>query len=354
MSTINSMSFSNIITNKHLPGLDGIRAISVIAVIVSHAGAIPLGGLGVNTFFVLSGFLISWLLLCEWEKSSDISLRNFYSRRTLRIFPAYYFFIIVTVTADLVLGSKEITPAILPSLTYTMNYFNVFYDHPSLSVAHTWSLAIEEQFYLLWPALILIILRINKKLLVPVLLAIILFSMTWRSIAYLYFQFGTSYVYNAFETRIDSLATGCLLAVLLQKQSMRDLVDRVAALPLISVIGFILIVWLHLNGTPSYRYTIGYTISALLAAFLLTQFMALSTNRIWRFLEYPPMRYIGIVSYPIYLWHARCLELTAKIGISEIWLKVFVGTLISVAVASCSYYIIEKPFLRLKKRFASP
>jgi len=351
--TKNNISFNEVIARKHLPGLDGIRAMSVLAVIASHAHAIPIGSLAVNTFFVLSGFIITWLLLTEWNKSSDISLRHFYLRRTLRIFPAYYVFIIITISADLILGSDEIKPAILPSLTYTMNYFNAFYGHPSLSVAHTWSLAIEEQFYLIWPALILLILKANNKWLVPTLVTIIFCCMAWRSLAYTYFQLGAPYVYNAFETRADSLAMGCLLAVLLQKQSVRKLVDKGTAMPIVSVLAFVLILWLHTQGTLIYRYTIGYTISSLLAAFLLTQLMALSVRGIWQFLENPVIRYIGIISYPIYLWHVRCLELTEKIGISEPWLKTLIGTLISIAVASGSYYLIEKPFLRLKRHFAS-
>lgn len=353
MTTKNTISFNEVVANKHLPGLDGIRAMSVLAVIASHANVVAIGGLGVNTFFVLSGFLITWLLLAEWNKASDISLRNFYLRRTLRIFPAYYVFIIITISADLALGNDEIMPAILPSLTYTMNYFNVFYDHPPLSVAHTWSLAVEEQFYLIWPALMLFILKTNNKWLIPILVTIIFCCMAWRSLAYAYFQFGTSYVYNAFETRADSLAMGCLLAVLLQKQSTRKLVDKGTAMPIISVLAFILILWLHTNGTSFYRYTIGYTISSLLAAFLLTQLMALSTRGIWQLLEYPAIRYIGIISYPIYLWHARRLELVEKIGISEPWLKTLIGTLICVAVASGSYYLIEKPFLRLKQHLST-
>jgi peptidoglycan/LPS O-acetylase OafA/YrhL len=183
---------------------------------------------------------------------------------------------------------------------------------------------------------------------------IILCCMAWRSFAYAYFQLGNSYAYNAFETRADSLAVGCLLAVLLQKHFIRELVDKGAAIPLLSVVlVFVMIIWLHINGSPLYSYTVGFTISSLLVAFLLTQLIALSTHGIWRFLEYPPIRYIGIISYPIYLWHGRCLELAAKIGISDSWLKALIGILISVVVASASYYFIEKPFLKLKRRFAS-
>ncbi len=199
----------------------------------------------------MSGFLITWLLLNEWNKYNTISIRRFYTRRMLRIFPAYYFFIFVTVTADLLLGNDEIKPAILPALTYTTNYFNIIYDHPGLSVAHAWSLAIEEQFYPLWPAILLIILKNNNRLLIPLLVTIIVSSMAWRSIAYTSLQFGTSYIYDAFETRVDSLASGCLLAAMLQRKRVRDLVDISTTLPLLSVLAFILMLLLHLGAHRS-------------------------------------------------------------------------------------------------------
>ena len=125
--------------------------------------------------------------------------------------------------------------------------------------------------------------------------------MAWRSIAYTSLQFGTSYIYDAFETRVDSLASGCLLAAMLQRKRVRDLVDISTTLPLLSVLAFILMLLLHLGGTPFYRYTIGYTVSSLLAAFLITQLMTLSIRGPWRILEYAPVRYLGIISYPIYL-----------------------------------------------------
>ena len=338
---------------RHLPGLDGLRALCVLSVIASHSGLAPLGGLGVNTFFVLSGFLITWLLLEEWNKSSDISLKNFYVRRVLRIFPAYYVFIIITISADLILDNPQIKPAIIPALTYTVNYFNVIYDHPGLSVAHAWSLAIEEQFYLIWPALLIYILRKDVKLVAPILLLIILASMTWRSTAWSIFEFGSSYVYNAFETRVDSLASGCLLAVLFNIPSAKKLLFRHLTSPVLSILAFSLVIGLHLFGSDDYRYMPGYTVSSLLAAIILVQIMSQSTNGIWQVLENPVLKYMGVISYPMYLWHGRCIELTGKIGITAEWPEFIVSTIITIAVASGSYYIIEKPFLRMKSRFYS-
>ncbi len=129
-------------------------------VIFYHAGIDFPGAnarLGVSAFFVMSGFLITWLLLNEYDRTSSISLKHFYSRRILRIFPAYYVFIAASIVADLTLGDERIKPMILPSLSYYTNYFNAIYGQGSSSVSHMWSLAIEEQFYLIWPLLLYIL-----------------------------------------------------------------------------------------------------------------------------------------------------------------------------------------------------
>lgn len=348
------MKLDQILTSQRLPGLDGVRAISVLAVIASHSGLLPIGGLGVNTFFVLSGFLITWLLLNEWDSCSSISLKGFYLRRVFRIFPAYYFFLAITISADLLLGNSEIKPAIIPSLTYTINYYNVIHGHPSLSVAHMWSLAIEEQFYLLWPALLIFILHRGRSLLIPVLVTIILVSLFWRSIAYIYFDLGSSYVYNAFETRVDSLSIGCLMSVLIRKPIIQSFFDRVSFFSFISLFIFLLAVTLHLLGGPEYRYTLGYTVSSVLAALYLVLLLpqSLSRTSFWRFLEKKWVVYLGVISYPMYLWHSRCLELVEKFGISDVWEKTISGSLVCIIVASCSYYFIEKPFLKMKKKYS--
>ena len=339
-----------ILCGSRLPALDGIRAISVIAVIFSHAGLAPVGGLGVITFFVLSGFLITWLLLKEWNKTGTISFSKFYYRRSLRIFPAYYFFILITVSADLLLGNHEIKPAIIPALTYTTNYFNVFYDHPPLSTAHAWSLAIEEQFYLLWPLLFLACLRVSSSKLWIFVFCLISAVIIWRSTAYTVIGMNVAYVYNSFETRFDSLAIGCLLAVVTQYHHCRLFFAKLSDYVFPSFILLAALIYLHMYGGSLYRYTIGLSISALFVALLLPQLMLQSSKIYWRWLELPAIRHVGIISYAMYLWHGRCIELVHKLGAESAISKTIWGTVVCIIVSSASYFIIEAYFLRLKEK----
>lgn len=153
-------SLGEALSRRTIPGLDGLRAMSVLVVVAYHFGfeAVP-GDLGVSAFFVLSGFLITWLLLQEYRRTEGISLRRFYLRRTMRIFPAYYLFGMFSIAVDTVRGHSWSSGLIASSVLYVMNYYNAIQGHPSTPVAHAWSLAIEEQFYLLWPILFLTFIR---------------------------------------------------------------------------------------------------------------------------------------------------------------------------------------------------
>ncbi|HMB27009.1 MAG TPA: acyltransferase, partial [Blastocatellia bacterium] len=135
---------------SHIPALDGIRAIAVFLVIFYHFGfAWAPGGLGVTMFFVLSGFLITWLLLKENGKYGDVSLKGFYLRRVLRIFPAFYVYWTALVFLLLLKGKDVLWPHAISSFFYVSDYYNAILGDPNNGFSHTWSLAIEEQFYLL-------------------------------------------------------------------------------------------------------------------------------------------------------------------------------------------------------------
>src|SRR5262245_22242535 len=140
------------LSRSHIPALDGFRAIAVLLVIFYHFGfeKVP-GGSGVTMFFVLSGFLITWLLLKEHEKNGKISLKGFYRRRILRIFPAFYAYWLGLVFLLLITGKSILWPHAIASFVYLTNYYNAILGDPNTGFSHTWSLAIEEQFYLLWP-----------------------------------------------------------------------------------------------------------------------------------------------------------------------------------------------------------
>ena len=225
---------------KHLPALDGLRAVAVFVVISYHAGlmkGIP-GDLGVTLFFVLSGFLITWLLLREFAATGSISIRSFYARRALRIFPAYYVFILFSLAVDTALGHRWSRGLIAVAFTYLVNYYNAFNGHPITSIAHAWSLAVEEQFYLLWPLACLSLLRRSRASAARAVALVIVATVAWRSVLYLLLHAPASYVYNAFDTRCDSLAIGCLIALSLESHWFRAMQRRIQAsalLPLVTL-----------------------------------------------------------------------------------------------------------------------
>src|SRR6266545_3183390 len=141
------------LTSTHIPALDGMRAVAVFLVIFYHFGFdwVP-GAHGVMIFFVLSGFLITRLLLLENEKFGRISLKAFYLRRVLRIFPAFYCYWGILVAFLLLTGKQILWPHAWSALSYLSNYYVALNGDPNNGFSHTWSLGIEEQFYLLWPA----------------------------------------------------------------------------------------------------------------------------------------------------------------------------------------------------------
>lgn len=331
------------LTRKHLPALDGLRALAVATVILYHGGygQVP-GDLGVLMFFVLSGFLITWLLVRERERTGTTSLLNFYRRRTLRIFPAYYAFIAVSIVADRVLGDPWTTGQMMTAVTYTANYYQAFNDH-SGPQAHIWSLSVEEQFYLAWPATFMV-LRTPTALRRGIL-AIIAAVVAWRS--WLYAQGVTSsYLYNAIDTRFDSLLIGCLLAVLCTSpRVLHALRCTSPAMPLLTAA---ILVYSRRAG-PTWHYTVGFTVDGVLCALILTQLLQLSASRFWAWLDHGLTRWLGAISYPMYLWHMWALGAATWIA-TALATQVALGYLITVSVAAGSYYVIERPVLAVRSR----
>ena len=160
--TTQSPRLDETLKRKRLPALNGLRAVVVLPVIINHFGYAAPAGLSVTMFFVLSGFLITWLLLKEFEQTQSISIPSFYLRRTLRIFPAYYAFIVASILADRLLGDPWTSAQITAAMTYTVDYYNAFLGHNATPAPHAWSLGVEEQFYLLWPLALLLLLRYGR------------------------------------------------------------------------------------------------------------------------------------------------------------------------------------------------
>jgi peptidoglycan/LPS O-acetylase OafA/YrhL len=343
---------------EHLPALDGLRAVAVFVVISYHAGVmqgVP-GDLGVTLFFVLSGFLITWLLAKEFAATGSISIRTFYARRALRIFPAYYVFILFSLAVDTAQGHRWSRGLIAVAFAYLVNYYNAFLGHPTTSVAHAWSLAVEEQFYLLWPLACLALLRRSRNTAAHGVAIVIVAVVVWRSILDLFLHAPVSYLYNAFDTRCDSLAIGCFLALSLETRWFhlaREKLQSSALLPLVTLA----LIWLsHHFGTSAYHYTVGMTVDAGLLAVFMVQMLGLSARSLWSWLDHPVARWLGRISYPSYLYHQWGLSVGTRLVPHAPQLLVFaVGYAATLCFAWGSYRIVERPFLAIKDwLFSSP
>ena len=346
-----------------IPSLDGIRAISISLVLLSHLNGThgfslshsaaleftDLGSFGVRVFFVISGFLITGLLLKEVEKTGSISLPRFYFRRTLRIFPAYYFFVLVVAIAAL-FGVAEIKQGdLVAALTYTMNY----HWTNGWDLGHAWSLAVEEQFYLLWPAA-LFLGGVRRGLWVA--LAFVLLAPVIR-IALLIPAGGASGIGTRFETVGDAIAVGCLLALLRSWLWDRSwyravLQSRLFAIAPLMVVAFSTLPVLALRHVLGLTYLyvgmyslVGITVMNVGIAMCIDWAIRNSQGRVGRCLNWAPVAYIGTISYSLYLWQQLFLNRNQD----HLWVRFPLNVLLAFACAMVSYHLIEKPVLRARQ-----
>ena len=342
--------FEAALAGGHMPALDGFRAVAALSVLGFHAGYGSFMD-GVTSFFVLSGFLITTLLIRERADTGGTALGAFYTRRTLRIFPAYYAFAGASFALDCIFHNPWPPGLAAATAGYFVNYFNATHGHPSSSVAHLWSLGIEEQFYLLWPTLFMLLASRGTKTLRIGLTALIGLSVVWRVILHYGFGLGKAYLYNAFDARFDNLAIGCLLAAVVNHPKTLELAKQIGSrawMPLVTL-GLMFAVGQGLPSMPRHLY--GFTIYSALVAILIVQLLELHQTRTWRWLDWPAVRFLGTLSYPIYLYHGWGLEAGNYVPAPRI-VRFGVALVLTIVAASGSYYLVESPFLKLKKRFA--
>lgn len=344
---------------SYVPGLDGIRALAVLAVLCYHAGfGWALGGfLGVETFFVLSGFLITALLLNEWNGSGRIDLRSFWLRRARRLLPAVWLLLSALpllaflLARDSLQRLQEDIPAALLYVTnwaYILRevpYFEAFGRPPLLQ--HLWSLAVEEQFYLFWPLLLLILLRISGKsraLLAGAVLLLAVGSTIWMALLY-----SPSYdplrLYYGTDTRAAGFIVGAALAIIRPpggKAAARS--PRVSEGMGWAGLFMLLFLFTYLNEFRPALYRGGF-LAAALASLLLIVGASTPGTRLSRLFEHPILRWIGTRSYSIYLWHWPVLLLTRPgIDVELPALPVRLAQLaITFALAELSYRWVETP-----------
>jgi peptidoglycan/LPS O-acetylase OafA/YrhL len=336
-------------SRRRLPMLDGLRAVAITLVMLMHFGVRVSGGLGVNLFFTLSGFLITWLLLAELAQSSTIDFKGFYLRRTFRIFPAYYAFLVVFGTLSYFKGDHWRAGNVWAVATYTMDWYVPFHD--KVHVMPLWSLAVEEQFYLLWPLTLWLLVRKGGKWPVAGVLSIIAMGVAWRSVAYSILKLPYNYLYMALDSRLDNLMVGCLLAIVLNQRQVG--VERAARLLVrfqwLPIVTIALLLW-QSEGFVTYRNTVGYTVEALLCAVLLLQVLQLSSSAWWIWFEHPMMRYVGRISYSLYLYNPLADSVVQRLQVINPIIKIGGSLALSIAIASASFHWVEKPFLVLKDK----
>lgn len=312
------------------PALDGLRGVAVLMVVIGHAAGgyrlFALSSGGVSVFFALSGFLITCLLLEERHRDGSVSLGGFYQRRARRLLPALAVMLLVVGSVQVAAGtfSGELYAAVV---FYVGNWFGVA-GHSMGPLNHTWSLAVEEQFYILWP-LVLIVVR--RRFLVPVIVAGIAVSAALRVTL-----LGADRLYLGSDTQAGALLVGCLLAALAHR-GLPELRAR-----WVSVVGIVLLGSLVLGGG-----NLG------VAVVLVPTFVpVVAAAMIWAgccrpaaWLTAPALRYVGRRSYAVYLWH-----LPVVMGARALWpgsaLAVAGGVMVTFLVAEASWRLVESPFLR--------
>lgn len=346
-SKTQSVDTDDVFARKHLPALDGLRFVAVMLVILNHGELIHVGGDGVTIFFVLSGFLFSWLFCKQWEKKGTIDFKRFYYRRTLRIMPACIFCLIFTVVAKITLEIPVDYAHAFSALTYTANYYNAFFDHPPSGFSHFWSLAVEEQFYLVWPIVFYFFMKRSRKSLKQFLVISIVCIGLWRSWLTLSLHVSEAWLYNAFDTRIDSIAIGCLFGLLIQEEWFRATLKKLTFAFWTPIVPITLLCITHV--LPSwFHYSAGLSIDSILMGIVVLQLIILSEHPIWNWLNSKPIKFGGVLSYSMYLYHPWGLAVGWKLAFLPLFLQIIVATVATVILAACSYYLIELPFQRLR------
>jgi peptidoglycan/LPS O-acetylase OafA/YrhL len=347
----------------YIPTLDGWRAVAIIAVMASHAGhsySAPLGRdsffdriasgtHGVNLFFAISGLLITSRLLEEWDTAGHVSLKRFYIRRAFRILPPALLYLACVA----LLGAIGLLPVVREEFVAATLFFRNYLpailgpNGAGFFTSHYWSLGVEEHFYLFWPALLLFA---GRKRALPVAIVVAVLVAVWRHVE----AWREIMLYNAIQptyfarsdTRIDSIMWGVVAALALSRPEVRALVERY-----LSTIVMLAVVALY--GAIVYRYGTRPTFwEAMIVPVIIVGTVLRPRSVLGRLLENPIMRWIGRLSYSLYLWEFFFVYYPGVPITLGVWQKFPVNLIAAVVCAAASYYLVERPLVRLGHRLA--
>ena len=359
----------------YLPALDGVRACAVVAVMMFHGGIPHMDGgfMGVDAFFVLSGFLITSLLVGEWRQTLTIKLGAFWARRARRLLPALFLMLLFVAFFASVIVPKGTYGALrldaLSTLLYVSNWHfilvnsNYFNETAASSpLLHTWSLAVEEQFYVIWPLVVLGVMHFTRSLraLFALCCAAAVASATWMYVLYDGGQ-NTNRAYLGTDTRSQCLFIGCALAVglvLLAQRSHEE--GRLAkgelwqpaggtgrvlcgAIGLVGAVAAVAL-WVGTTSTTSFPYQGGFFLIGLAVGGVILSAVAAPRSIVPRVLSVTPVRYVGRISYGLYIWHWPIFIWLdhARTGLSGYELFA-VRVLVTFGVSVASFHLVERP-----------
>jgi peptidoglycan/LPS O-acetylase OafA/YrhL len=341
----------------YLPALDGLRGVAILGVLLFHTGHLPGGFLGVDLFFALSGYLITDLLLREVEATGTVSLVAFWGRRIRRLLPALATVLVGVAVLVWAMGPPELVRTTLADgpwvqlnlvnwhlLAESAGYWDRF--GAARVFAHLWSIAVEEQFYLVWPVLLLIVARSGRRVDGRVAVVAVLISLVSLVLmVVLVSPADPTRVYTGTDTRAFSLLVGAAVAT----RPVRAVLTRAdgrwaGVLSVVSAVG-IGTAWVLVDGVSSeWLFTGGLFAHSLAAALLIG--LCARTRPVWvaTVLAWRPLRWLGLISYSLYLWHWPVIVLVSPqlTGLGG-WPWTLVVFAVSIGLASLSKYLVEDP-----------
>lgn len=328
--------------------LDGLRAVAVLLVFLHHVDEdVFVGGwIGVDLFFALSGYLITTLLLGEWAKSGSIGLGAFYMRRLLRLMPALLVLVVVLLPLAIWRGIGQPFVDAGVTVLYLMDVYAPLAERIGGLFSHTWSLAVEEQFYLFWPALLVLALRRGwsvERIATAALVGTAIAGALTVSAVEAYYAYRSPFVH------MPVMLSGVLLALAVSRRDAWLGRLRGAWLPAVAAVLLVAVTFaVHLDWLPLYFG--GFVALGVALTGLVGHLVMAPTGPAARALSGRPLVWLGQRSYGFYLWHFPVLVALSQVTGSPLVLAI-VGLLASLACTVVSWRVVEQPFLRMKRRF---
>ena len=315
------------------PALQGLRFVAATLVFIGHMGWAFPGANGSLYFLVLSGYAVTRLFIYEWHKKNQLAIIPFLKKRWKKIIPGLVMAIVANLVLKAAIGAPIAWWHALSMSCLVGNYYNAFLNPPASSFASFWTLSLLFQFYFFWAICFASLFQKSDKTLKGVMLALMVGPLMLRLSLIHHGPSIFPYLYNSFETRIDTLATGCLFGLLAQGkffEQIRRWGARTGIEPFFTISALL---YLGLR-EDSFRLTVGFTLQSLLICLLIAQIIVLSNHRFWRWLSSPPLVYLGSLSYLFYLFHGIGKSIGHAVAPQEVIIQTICGFLSTLAIAA--------------------